>query len=58
MPADKNVNVCTATSSRLLVEVDANRTGQRPNGLFTQAAQTSYVRRRPTPDPSRRNKIP
>jgi hypothetical protein len=30
MSADKNVSVCVATSPRLLVEVDANRTGQKP----------------------------
>jgi hypothetical protein len=37
---------CVATSPRLLIDVDANRTGQGATGLHTRAAHTSYVRRR------------
>jgi hypothetical protein len=30
MSANKNVNVCVATSPTLLIKVDANHTGQNP----------------------------
>jgi hypothetical protein len=46
MSANKNVSVCVATSPGLLVEVDADRTGQKPPALLSRAARTSYVPRR------------
>jgi len=33
MSVHKNVNVCVTTSPRLLMKIDARRTGQQPAGL-------------------------
>jgi hypothetical protein len=44
MSVNKNVNVCVATSPGLLINVDANHTGQKV-GLLNRAAQTAYVYR-------------
>jgi hypothetical protein len=33
MSANKNVSVCVATRPRLLIELDANRPGQKATGL-------------------------
>ena len=40
MSANKNVNVCVATSPGLLIEVDANRIGQKTTGLRNPRGQT------------------
>jgi hypothetical protein len=37
--ANKNVIVCVAISPRLLVEVDANRTGRKATGLLKPSGQ-------------------
>jgi len=46
MSVNKNVNVCVVTAQRFLVEVDADRTGQKATSLLNRAAQISYVHRR------------
>jgi hypothetical protein len=46
MSANKKVSVCVATSPRPLIEVDADRTGQKAAGQLNQAATASYVRHR------------
>jgi hypothetical protein len=33
MPANKSASVCAATSSGLLIKIDANRTSQNPTEL-------------------------
>ena len=54
MSVNKNVSVCVATAQGFSSEVDANRTGQKATGLLNRAAQTSYVRRRPSAGPAKR----
>jgi hypothetical protein len=58
MSANKNMRVCVATSPGLLIEVDANRTGQKPTGLLNRAARTSYVRRCPGAGSGSRIQVP
>jgi len=43
MSVHKNVNVCVTTSPRLLMKIDARRTGQQPAGLSSQTAPTFYA---------------
>jgi hypothetical protein len=53
MPANKNMSVCVATSPRPLIEIDANRTGQKPTG--PQPRGQNIIRPPPGAEPGASN---